>query len=66
MNEVLAKELQLDERHLVEKPFLDRRHGLGCKIKDLDSKQQPEDTGRESFTEVVLLPASGRTDLAAP
>jgi type I restriction enzyme R subunit len=29
---------------------------LGWEIKDLDGKQHPSDTGRESFTEVVLLP----------
>jgi type I restriction enzyme R subunit len=56
MNEKLAKDLKLDERNHVEKPLLDQLHGLGWEIKDLDSKQHPSDTGRESFTEVVLLP----------
>src|SRR5664280_1605188 len=56
MKDNLAKELKLDERNHVEKPFLDQLHGLGWTIKDLDSKQHPQDTGRESFTEVVLLP----------
>ena len=56
MNDKLAKDLKLDERNHVEKPLLDQLHGLGWEIKDLDNKQHPSDTGRESFTEVVLLP----------
>jgi type I restriction enzyme, R subunit len=52
----LAKEISLDERNHVEKPFLDQLHGLGWEIIDLDSKQHPGDTFRESFTEVVMLP----------
>ena len=56
MNDELARALKLDERNHVEKPLLDQLHGLGWTIKDLDSKQHPEDTGRESFTEVFLLP----------
>ena len=55
INDKLAKELRLDERNHVEKPLLDQLHGLGWEIKDLDSKQHPTDTGRESFTQVVLL-----------
>ena len=51
----LAKEISLDERNHVEKPFLDQLHGLGWEIIDLDSKQ-PGDTFRESFTEVTMLP----------
>lgn len=56
LNERLAKELKLDERNHVEKPLLDQLAGLGWTVFDLDSKQNPSDTGRESFTEVVLLP----------
>ena len=56
INDKLAKELRLDERNHVEKPLLDQLHGLGWEIKDFDSKQHPSDTGRASFTEVVLLP----------
>ena len=48
--------LKLDERNHVEKPLLDQLEGLGWRIVDLDSKQHPSDTGRESFTEVVMLP----------
>lgn len=55
MNDKLAKELKLDERNHVERPLLDQLHGLGWTIKELDSKQYASDTGRESFTEVVLL-----------
>jgi type I restriction enzyme R subunit len=56
MNEKLKKDLKLDERNHVEKPLLDQLRGLGWEVKDLDGKQHPSDTGRESFAEVVLLP----------
>ena len=52
----LAKEISLDERNHVEKPFLDQLDGLGWQIIDCDSTQKPSDTFRESFTEVVMLP----------
>lgn len=55
MNEQLAKALKLDERNHVEKPLLDQLHSLGWEILDLDSKQNPGDTFRESFTEVGML-----------
>lgn len=45
-----------DERNHVEKPFLDRLHGLGWEIIDLDSKQHPADSFRQNFAEVVMLP----------
>jgi type I restriction enzyme, R subunit len=48
--------LKLDERDHVEKPFLDQLDGLGWEIIDLDSKQHPSDSFRQSFTEVVMLP----------
>jgi type I restriction enzyme R subunit len=49
--------LRLDERNHVEKPLLDQLHGLGWEIIDLDSStQSPQDTFRETFTEVVMLP----------
>jgi type I restriction enzyme R subunit len=51
-----AQEIKLDERNHVEKPFLDQLAGLGWEIRDLDSKQHPSDTFRESFTETVMLP----------
>ena len=47
---------RLDERNHVEKPLLDQLIGLGWEVIDLDSKQYPEDTYRQSFTEVVMLP----------
>ncbi len=56
MNEKLKKDLKLDERNHVEKPLLGQLLGLGWEIKDLDGKQHSSDTGRENFTEVVLLP----------
>jgi type I restriction enzyme, R subunit len=54
--EKTAKEIKLDERNHVEKPLLDQLDGLGWTVLDLDSKQHPGDTCRESFTEVVMLP----------
>jgi type I restriction enzyme R subunit len=48
--------IRLDERNHVEKPFIDQLHGLGWEIIDLDSKQRPSDTFRQSFAEVVMLP----------
>jgi len=48
--------IRLDERSHVEKPFLDQLAGLGWTVIDLtDEKQKPSDTGRENFTEVVML-----------
>ncbi|HAR94478.1 MAG TPA: restriction endonuclease subunit R [Deltaproteobacteria bacterium] len=46
---------RLDERNHVEKPFLDQLHGLGWEIIDLDGKQHPSDSFRQSFAEVVML-----------
>jgi type I restriction enzyme, R subunit len=48
--------LRLDERNHVEKPFLDQLHGLGWEIIDLDGKQHPTDSFRQSFAEVVMVP----------
>lgn len=47
--------IKLDERHHVEQPFLQQLAGLGWQILDLtDTKQTPDTTGRDSFTEVVM------------
>jgi len=48
--------IKLDERNSVEKPFLDQLAGLDWEILDLDGKQHPGDTFRETFTEVVMPP----------
>ena len=48
--------IKLDERNHVEKPLLDQLAGLGWEILDLDNKQNPGDTFRETFTEVVMPP----------
>lgn len=48
--------IKLDERNGVEKPLLDQLYGLDWEILDLETKQKPQDTFRESFTEVVMLP----------
>jgi type I restriction enzyme, R subunit len=51
------KHIKIDERNHVEKPLLDQLAGLGWDIIDLtDVKQNPADTFRDSFTEVVMLP----------
>jgi len=47
--------IKLDERNHVEKPFLDQLDGLGWEVIDLDGKQHPGDSHRQSFTEVVML-----------
>ena len=49
-------QIKLDERNSVEKPFLDQLAGLDWEILDLDGKQRPGDSFRETFTEVVMLP----------
>ena len=48
--------LRIDERNHVEKPLLDQLAGLGWEIFDLDHKQRPADSFRDSFAEVVMLP----------
>ena len=48
--------IKLDERNHVEKPLLDQLAGLKWEIIDLDAKQHPTDSHRQSFTEVVMLP----------
>ncbi|GDZ95200.1 type I restriction-modification system, R subunit [Planktothrix agardhii CCAP 1459/11A] len=48
--------IKLDERNHVEKPLLDQLHGLGWEVRDLNKHQKPQDSDRENFTEVVLLP----------
>ena len=47
--------IKLDERNHVEKPLLDQLDGLKWEILDLDGKQHPSDSYRQSFTEVVML-----------
>ncbi|HEX2976920.1 MAG TPA: HsdR family type I site-specific deoxyribonuclease, partial [Bacteroidales bacterium] len=48
--------IKLEERNHVEKPFLNQLHSLDWEIIDLDNKQHPSDSYRQSFTEVVMLP----------
>jgi type I restriction enzyme R subunit len=52
--------IKLDERNHVEKPLLDQLVGLGWQVLDLDAKQQPGQTFRDSFGEVVMLPVLRR------
>jgi len=51
-----SRHIKLDERNHVEKPLLYQLAGLDWEIIDLDNKQHPGDTYRETFTEVVILP----------
>ncbi|MDO8608667.1 MAG: type I restriction endonuclease subunit R [Phaeospirillum sp.] len=48
--------IKIDERNHVEKPLLDQLAGLGWEVLDLEMKQSPKETWRESFNEVVLGP----------
>lgn len=49
--------IKLDERNHVEKPMLEQLEGLGWKILDLTgTRQQPNDTGRDNFADVVMTP----------
>ena len=49
--------VKIDERNHVEEPLLDQLECLGWDIIDLTGKEQnPNDTFRENFTEVIMLP----------
>jgi Type I site-specific restriction-modification system, R (restriction) subunit and related helicases len=48
--------IKLDERNHVEKPLLAQLRGLSWQVLDLDRTQTPQDSDRENFTEVVMLP----------
>ncbi|MDA2928402.1 type I restriction endonuclease subunit R, partial [Acidobacteria bacterium AH-259-O06] len=50
------KHIKLDEKNHVEEPFLDQLADLEWKIIRLETKQNPDESYRESFTEVVLGP----------
>lgn len=52
----IPKHIRIDERNHVEKPFLEQLQGLGWEILDLDLKQHPGDSYRQSFTDVVMFP----------
>ena len=48
------KQIKLDEKNHVEDPFLDQLDGLEWEIIRLGTKQNPSESYRETFTEVVL------------
>jgi type I restriction enzyme R subunit len=48
--------IKLDEKNHVEEPFLAQLEGLGWEVIRLEQKQSPQDSCRENFAEVVLLP----------
>lgn len=52
----LGSTLKLDEYSHVEKPFLEQLKGLGWEVLELQMQQQPEQSFRTSFSEVVLKP----------
>ncbi len=52
----LGSTLKLDEYNNVEKPFLEQLEGLGWEVLELQMQQQPEQSFRTSFSEVVLKP----------
>lgn len=52
----LGATLKLDEYSHVEKPFLEQLAGLDWEVLELQMQQQPEQSFRTSFSEVVLRP----------
>ncbi len=52
----LGDTLKLDEYSHVEKPFLEQLAGLDWDVLELQMQQQPEQSFRTSFSEVVLKP----------
>lgn len=53
--------IKIDERNHVEEPLLDQLMCLGWNVIDLTNKiQKPNDTFRENFAEVVMLPVLRR------
>ncbi|MEN4759322.1 HsdR family type I site-specific deoxyribonuclease [Chryseobacterium sp. C39-AII1] len=52
----LGTTLKLDEYSHVEKPFLEQLAGLGWEVLELQMQQQPGQSFRTSFSEVVLKP----------
>jgi type I restriction enzyme R subunit len=56
MSRQTPQQIKIDERNYVEKPLLEQLAGLDWEIIDLDSSQHPEDSYRQNFAEVVMLP----------
>ena len=52
----LGTGLKLDEKTHVEIPFLEQLRGLGWEILTLEMQQQPPESYRSDFSEVVLKP----------
>lgn len=51
-----SSHIKIDERNHVELPFLEQLRGLDWEILDLDRTQQPSESFRDTFAEVVMLP----------
>lgn len=58
-NDKASASLRLDEKSNVEEPFLAQLEGLGWEVIRLQQAQTPEQSGRASFDQVVLLPKLG-------
>ena len=48
--------IKIDEKHHVEEPFLEQLEELGWTVKQLEQTQLPQDSGRDNFAQVVILP----------
>lgn len=55
-NDKKDQQLKLDEKNLVENPFLGQLEAQGWKIICLEQKQEPSHSFRTDFGQVVLLP----------
>lgn len=53
-NDKTPPHIKIDERNHVEKPLLDQLHELNWEIIDLEMAQQPQQSFRNSFSEVVM------------
>ena len=52
----VGRSLRLDERSHVEEPFLQQLEDSGWQVLRLYNRQEPHDSLRNSFSEVVLTP----------
>lgn len=50
-----SEQIKVDEKNFVEEHFLNQLEGLGWQVLRLDKDQKPDDSFRESFTDVVML-----------
>ena len=55
-NDKKDQNLKINERETVEEPFLQQLEDQGWEIIDLRQHQEPKDSFRENFRQVVLVP----------